>query len=592
MQTPSPFYPQTAAVGLDSSNDIECDGSLPDWPLPIPNEWQAAVNTDPLSLQSLCSASLLGGNSYFNAGGYCHQDDQTRRKDVWFTDEMTPNPALRGQRQPPKNRSISPLWRFLVKAQLRDKLPGGVDLAVENPDGSSTSVNVIPQQDSKKQKTRAGFSAILSQSGSLFGKRTSLPSIGTGFNPLPNGRADLEERDSSLTNVTNLSNWNLTDLSNVANLTDSSDASQANVTFVQSANQSIFAEFFSDDYNDLPSVTEAIDNENPPANLTAWMNETSLEAYTSLNTLPSYVWCACNCTYISWGCCDPHNLNGIVQEPASYNKGHIGNCTVSNGAVTTSNTTSSMDLNLSSNVTASSHQMKSDLSSNDTTILAPSLNDTALSAPSATESVAQDMSLSTSASSTSSPAPRPTVCTTKCRSAVRACEWWCTCQAPPVGLFFWFQGACGPRYKKRSLRPSFFDEDIASSSDSKHIRRQNSVHLTTNATARQLLGTDLPANAINRPAPGGQRGGTLLGNKVTMQMIPGAPYPAPCNESYISYACADSTDGLVYEPPEMWLGALLPDDDTSPSVLPPAPERWLQINGLDDSFNKLNKVVS
>lgn len=562
-----------------------------------------------------------------------------------------------------------------MKAQLRDKLPGGVDLAVENPDGSSTSVNVIPQQDSKKQKTRAGFcgydgfqfctrpwptgllgskptapvsiptidletcgqscqsndecggpsdwnsgcrcvipkvgyipdpvfpslpvgrclvltAAILSQSGSLFGKRTSLPSIGTGFNPLPNGRADLEERDSSLTNVTNLSNWNLTDLSNVANLTDSSDASQANVTFVQSANQSIFAEFFSDDYNDLPSVTEAIDNENPPANLTAWMNETSLEAYTSLNTLPSYVWCACNCTYISWGCCDPHNLNGIVQEPASYNKGHIGNCTVSNGAVTTSNTTSSMDLNLSSNVTASSHQMKSDLSSNDTTILAPSLNDTALSAPSATESVAQDMSLSTSASSTSSPAPRPTVCTTKCRSAVRACEWWCTCQAPPVGLFFWFQGACGPRYKKRSLRPSFFDEDIASSSDSKHIRRQNSVHLTTNATARQLLGTDLPANAINRPAPGGQRGGTLLGNKVTMQMIPGAPYPAPCNESYISYACADSTDGLVYEPPEMWLGALLPDDDTSPSVLPPAPERWLQINGLDDSFNKLNKVVS
>ena len=86
-------------------------------------------------------------------------------------------------------------------------------------------------------------------------------------------------------------------------------------------------------------------------------------------------------------------------------------------------------------------------------------------------------------------------------------------------------------------------------------------------------------------------GGTLLGNKVTMQMIPDAPYPAPCNESYISYACADSTDGIVYEPPEMWLGALLPDD-ASPSVLPPAPERWLQINGLDYSFNKLNKVVS
>ena len=62
MLTPSPLYPRTAAVGLDSSNDIECDGSLPDWPLPIPNEWQAAVDTDPLRLQNLCSASLLRGN--------------------------------------------------------------------------------------------------------------------------------------------------------------------------------------------------------------------------------------------------------------------------------------------------------------------------------------------------------------------------------------------------------------------------------------------------------------------------------------------------------------------------------------------------
>ena len=60
--TPQPFFPRTAAVGLDDSNNIECEGPLPDWPLPIPNEWQAAVNTDPLSIRGLCSASLLGGN--------------------------------------------------------------------------------------------------------------------------------------------------------------------------------------------------------------------------------------------------------------------------------------------------------------------------------------------------------------------------------------------------------------------------------------------------------------------------------------------------------------------------------------------------
>ena len=558
-----------------------------------------------------------------------------------------------------------------MKAQLRDKLPGGVDLAVENQDGSSTSVNIIPQQDSERRKTRAGFcgydglqfcnrpwptgllgpvptapvsiptidletcgqscqsndecsgpsdwksgcrcvipkagyipdpvfpslpvrrclvlaAAILNQSGSLFGKRTSSPSIGNGLDPFRNRRVDLEKRNlsqSSLANLTDSSNLNLTNLSNLANLTDFSDTSQANVTFVRSANQSIFAEFYSDDYNDLPPLTEAIDNENPPANLTAWANETSLEAYTGLNTLPSYVWCACNCTYISWGCC--HIQNGIVQEPKCYNKGHISNFIISNGPGSTSNTTTSMDMesDSSSNVTASSQQMRTNVSSKDTAI-------------SATESVVPDLSLSTSASSTPSPAPRPTVCTTKCRSAVRACEWWSTCQAPPVGLFFWFQGACGHRYKKRSLPPSssFSDGEglnqDGSSSDPGRIRRQNSVHLTTNSTARQLLGIDLPANAINRPTPGGERGGNLFGNKVTMQMIPNTPYPAPRNESYISYACVDSTDGIVYEPPEMWLGALLPDDDASPSVLPPAPERWLQMNGLDDTLNKLNRVVS
>ena len=248
-----------------------------------------------------------------------------------------------------------------MKAQLRDKLSGGVDLAVEKPDGSSTSVNIIPQQDSKRQKKRAGFcgydglqfcnrpwptgllgpkptapvsiptidletcgqscqsndecggpsdwdsgcrcvipkigyipdpvfpslpvgrclvltAAILSQSGSLFGKRLLSPSTGSNFNPLHNGRVDLEKRGLSqsspadltdLTNLTDPSNLNLTDLSILANLTDSIDTNQANVKFVQSANQSIFAEFYSNNYSDLPSLTEAIDNENPPANLTA-----------------------------------------------------------------------------------------------------------------------------------------------------------------------------------------------------------------------------------------------------------------------------------------------------------------------------------
>ena len=34
---------------------------------------------------------------------------------------------------------------------------------------------------------------------------------------------------------------------------------------------------------------------------------------------------------------------------------------------------------------------------------------------------------------------------------------------------------------------------------------------------------------------------------------------SPCNFSHISSACADSTKGIIYEPPQNWLGALLPE---------------------------------
>ena len=107
-------WPRTHAIYLHSSNDIQCFGDLPEWPLPIPAGWESLMaEQGTLTLQKLCSASLLRGNrlhflflwfncgdaenpsSYFNAGGYCHQDQSSRRKDVFFSDEMTPHPTLR-----------------------------------------------------------------------------------------------------------------------------------------------------------------------------------------------------------------------------------------------------------------------------------------------------------------------------------------------------------------------------------------------------------------------------------------------------------------------------------------------------------------
>ena len=53
--------------------------------------------------------------------------------------------------------------------------------------------------------------------------------------------------------------------------------------------------------------------------------------------------------------------------------------------------------------------------------------------------------------------------------------------------------------------------------------------------------------------------------------------PSPCNASYISFACADSTNGIVHEPLQNWLGALVPENVKE---LPPVPEEYLSIHGV------------
>ena len=51
-------------VSLDESNDVDCDGPLPCWPLPIPADWRPLVSFEgDNGLSLLCRASLLGGDS-------------------------------------------------------------------------------------------------------------------------------------------------------------------------------------------------------------------------------------------------------------------------------------------------------------------------------------------------------------------------------------------------------------------------------------------------------------------------------------------------------------------------------------------------
>ena len=146
-------------------------------------------------------------------------------------------------------------------------------------------------------------------------------------------------------------------------------------------------------------------------------------------------------------------------------------------------------------------------------------------------------------------------CCSKTCTANRDCDWFftgdCKCYAPPAGLFYWFSGYCGAVHglPKRDL-----------------AQQRRSFYL--NATAR-FASTAAPPPRSDLAA---QLASGLL--------------PSPCNASYISFACADSTNGIVHEPPQNWLGALLPEGAKVP---PPVPEEFLRIHGGEGG--KLQVVV-
>ncbi|MCJ1271293.1 hypothetical protein MMC22_011193 [Lobaria immixta] len=124
----------------------------------------------------------------------------------------------------------------------------------------------------------------------------------------------------------------------------------------------------------------------------------------------------------------------------------------------------------------------------------------------------------------------------------------CTCFAPPVGLFYWHLGDCGTRLPYKAKR------DLA--------QQRHSYYL--NATRR--FASSNKATAAPGPLP-----------DLAAQLATGL-LPSPCNASYVSFACGDSPDGIVHEPPQDWLGALLPKGTETP---PPVPERFLSIHGIE-----------
>ncbi|MCJ1261758.1 hypothetical protein MMC22_001626 [Lobaria immixta] len=125
----------------------------------------------------------------------------------------------------------------------------------------------------------------------------------------------------------------------------------------------------------------------------------------------------------------------------------------------------------------------------------------------------------------------------------------CTCFAPPVGLLYWHLGDCSTRLPFKAKR------DLA--------QERHSYYL--NATLR--FASSNKATAAPSPLP-----------DLAAQLASGL-LPSPCNASYVSFACGDSPDGIVHEPAQNWLGALLPKGTKEP---PPVPERFLDIHGIEE----------
>lgn len=158
-------------------------------------------------------------------------------------------------------------------------------------------------------------------------------------------------------------------------------------------------------------------------------------------------------------------------------------------------------------------------------------------------------------------------CSSTCTSVTQACSNGkkCGCLALPLNPFtFWRKAACGPR---RSVAKSIIIHTGLRKREKLLGHRGLSL---LPIDGNRTLSHNISSN-VTEMTPA-QRSTMAYLEEIADGII-----PAPCNASYVSYACADSADGIVHETEDKWLGALLPENATK---IPPIPRRWLQINGI------------
>ena len=140
------YSPESESVSILPSNQIQCGGPLPGFPLPSPFNIHDFANNN-----ELCAVQLAGGNPAANAGAYCHRIGYLE-KVISFADDMTPRydwtwsgtmgtdlflvAAVRfhcwkncicRSRKATKNYNdpLIPMWIYLLEMAPQDSMPVG-----------------------------------------------------------------------------------------------------------------------------------------------------------------------------------------------------------------------------------------------------------------------------------------------------------------------------------------------------------------------------------------------------------------------------------------------------------------------------------
>lgn len=116
-------------------------------------------------------------------------------------------------------------------------------------------------------------------------------------------------------------------------------------------------------------------------------------------------------------------------------------------------------------------------------------------------------------------------------------------QGPGVA---YFTGICKYTYPAYTNRRKVLGTDILNSTEILPTLNSSSTGFTTTNSTVVANATDLNSSLAANPSD------WIAGVDVGR----GSGVPCPCNCTYVSYACCGSTTGVVYESPQMRLGAI------------------------------------